>query len=1059
MSINAFGIGGANAHAVIDSAESFGIKPTKSTDSSSVASRHNLIVLSANHTNSVRKGTSDIQEYLASHPDSLRDLIYTLGVRRERLPYRSFAVSDGSTPLEFAAPARIPASTPEITFVFTGQGAQWATMGAKLMTDFPFVQEEFENLDEVLSKLPLPPSWTIAGELSKGQTDSRVDQAEFSQPLCTAVQIAIVNLLRSWNVVPGAVIGHSSGELAAAYASGALTAAEAITGAYYRGLVTKQQSRSGAMAAIGFGRKDVTGFLTDGVTIACENSPESTTLSGDADQIDAVIARIKESHPDVFARRLRVEMAYHSHHMAAVGAKYQALLDPHVSSARPAIPFYSTVMAEVITYKGALNASYWRKNLESPVLFNTAMAKLLSDQLGNNLFLEIGPHSALAGPLRQIFKQHNPDSLYVPTLIRGRDDTASVLTAAGNLFMKDVPVDISAIVGGGSVLTDLPPYPWNHDETGSFWDEGRVSKEWRLRKFPRHDLLGALVHEGSPLEPTWRNMLCLEDVPWIRDHVINQDIVFPGACYVAMAGEAIRQVTGTEDYTVRDLTIKAAMILHEHISTEILFALRPHRLTTSLDSAWYDFTVLSNNGTAWTKHCIGQVRAGRADSPSISTPPSTAPLPRRVSSTRWYRTMSKVGTNYGPTFQGLSSITAHPVHNHAAAIVSNTLNETDSPYQLHPTTIDFAIQIFSAAAWKGQPRDFTKMLLPAGIGEIYMRRPQLLSSSADAITTKLHLSAQCTVTARGAIHGDGFATTTSGEVVLEMRSVHLAPAADDIVGADADPHAGVRLQWKPDIEFLDTNYLMRTRKSIRPCFGAVQRLMLLCSIETTHRLEGLEVKPGLNHLEKFRLWLTRHVKEAEERGYYEAVEDVGRLFVLEPEERLKLIEKTYEEVKSGDAAPVGNGIMRVFENAEEIFKGEKEALDLLMQDEILRKIYDLVVEFWDFGEFLGLLSHSKPNLKVLEIGAGTGATTALILDGLVSAFGERMFYSYTYTDISAGFFVQAKERFKNVQGIEYSVLDISRDPAEQGFELGSYDLIIATNVSLQSRRARESSQD
>lgn len=720
-------------------------------------------------------------------------------------------------------------------------------------------------------------------------------------------------------------------------------------------------------------------------------------------------------------------------HMAEVGAEYEALLGPHVSSSRPEVPFYSTVLGEVIEVKGALNASYWRSNMESPVLFNTTLQKLLSHQPANNLFLEIGPHSALAGPLRQIFKQHQPDALYVPTLVRGNDDTSSLLSTVGNLFVKGLAPDFECINPGGSVLTNLPRYPWHHDD--SFWDEGRVSREWRLRQFKRHDLLGSQVFEGSALEPTWRNMLCLEDVPWIRDHVINQDIVFPGAAYIAMAGEAIRQVTGTEDYTIRNLSVKAAMILHEPITTETLFSLRPHRLTTALDSTWYEFTVSSHNGTSWTKHCTGQVRAGKADSESVSEPPKTTDLPRKVSSTRWYQTMSKVGINYGPTFQGLEDISAHPVDNHAVAKVTNTVNPDESPYQLHPTTTDFAIQLSSAAAWKGQPRDFVQMPLPAYFGEIYMKRPE-----TDA---KLQLFSSVTVTARGAVNGNCFATV-DGEVVLELRDLHLAPAADDASGGDQDPHAGVRLQWKPDISFLDSKDLMRTRKSIRPCYPAVQRLMFLCSIECTRRLAELP-PAGMPHLEKFKTWLAAHVHQAEAEGY-EAVDDASSLFALSSEERLSLIQTTAREVEASDAAAVGNAILRIFENAEGIFTGEADALDLLMQDDILRKIYDLVVEFWDFTGFLGLLSHRKPNLRVLEIGAGTGATTALVLDGLVSASGERMFYSYTYTDISAGFFVQAKERFKNVQSMEYSVLDISQDPADQGFELGSYDLIVATNV-------------
>lgn len=121
------------------------------------------MVFSANHASSVRKGTNNLREYLEKHPDSLKDVAYTTGVRREHHPHRSFAVSDGTTPLEFLAPSRIPSTTPEVTFVFTGQGAQWATMGAKLVSDYPSVSEDLQELDDFLSKLPQPPSWTIAG--------------------------------------------------------------------------------------------------------------------------------------------------------------------------------------------------------------------------------------------------------------------------------------------------------------------------------------------------------------------------------------------------------------------------------------------------------------------------------------------------------------------------------------------------------------------------------------------------------------------------------------------------------------------------------------------------------------------------------------------------------------------------------------------------------------------------------------------------------------------------------------------------------------------------------
>ncbi|PVH93269.1 KR-domain-containing protein [Periconia macrospinosa] len=719
--------------------------------------------------------------------------------------------------------------------------------------------------------------------------------------------------------------------------------------------------------------------------------------------------------------------------MKEVGEKYEALLERIIASSCPKIPFYSTVLNTVIKEKGVLDSAYWRKNLESPVLFNTTMKALLADHKSNNLFLEIGPHSALAGPLRQILKKQQPEAIYISTLSRGGDDTQSLLTALGNLFLKGIPVDLGPLNQGGKIATGLPSYPWNREET--FWEESRISREWRMRKFPRHDLLGTQVVEGSAMAPTWRNVLSLDDAPWIRDHMVNQDIVFPGAGYVAMAGEALRQVTGAEDFTVRNLTVKAAMIVHEHISTEIVSSLRPYRLTNSLDSTWYEFIVYSHNRSNWTKHCSGQVTQGEADSKAVSDAPSVVvDLPRKVSSARWYQAFSKVCIKYGPMFRGLHNLSAHPVDHRAVATVGNYVNPDDSPYQLHPTTMDFALQLFSVAAYRAQPREFVRMLLPSYFGEIYMKRP--------ASNTELKLSSDASVTARGAIRGDAFGTV-GDQVVMKLRDVHLVPAADDSA-ADTDPHAGVRLQWKPDIAYLDATNLIRTKRSIQSSFSIVQRLLLLCSIESTERLADLPPS-AVAHLNKFRTWLSGHVQQAIDEGY-EGVDDASSLYTLSSAERLELINETANQVANSDSAPLGKAIMQVFENCVDIFTGKADALDLLMQDEIMRKTYDLLAGFWDFSDFLGLLRHKKPNLKILEVGAGTGASTAVILDSLLSGSGERTFQSYTYTDISAGFFVQAKERFKNVPGMEYSVLDVSKDPAKQGFELEAYDLVIATNV-------------
>jgi acyl transferase domain-containing protein len=345
ISVNSFGIGGANGHVILDSAAEFGLKAANGqhfanergiTNGNTIINGHgmidghattnghhhevangntaqnqHLLVFSAHHASSLQRSLIEYQHYIQGHPDRLPELAYTLSCRRSHHPHRAFCVTDGSEPLEFSPLAKSKKS-PELTFVFTGQGAQWAQMGKELIQDYPDFSADIEHMDGVLSNLLNSAGWSIKEELLKDAAASQLSRAEFSQPLCTAVQVALVNLIRSWGVKPAGVVGHSSGEIAAAYAANAITTDEAIIIAYYRGQVTKSGKRKGGMAAVGIGRDTITPYLVDGVGVACENSGSSVTLSGDEDVLDNILQRIKQELPDVFVRRLKVEMAYHS---------------------------------------------------------------------------------------------------------------------------------------------------------------------------------------------------------------------------------------------------------------------------------------------------------------------------------------------------------------------------------------------------------------------------------------------------------------------------------------------------------------------------------------------------------------------------------------------------------------------------------------------------------------------------------------------------------------------------------------------------------------------------
>lgn len=340
------------------------------------------------------------------------------------------------------------------------------------------------------------------------------------------------------------------------------------------------------MAVVGLAREFVKSYLVQGVVVACENSPRNVTLSGDKGKLKEVVEKIKEDVPDVFSRNLRVEAAYHSPYMLEVSEAYKQSIETCSAIQGPMVPFYSTVTAGFISNTSELDPSYWKKNLESPVEFFSAAQAALKMSTRKKVFVEIGPHSVLSGPLRQIFMSSGEaaNSSYVPTVIRDEKERpeASLLKMAGELYISGTLINLGAINGRGNLLRDLPPYPWQHDKR--HWSESRVVQNWRLRQYPHHELLGSRTLESTELEPCWRNVLCFSDVSWLYDHRIDSRILFPGACYVAMAGEAIQQLTSCEEYQIDRMTLKTALFIDEDKNIELITSLRPQRISDVLDS-------------------------------------------------------------------------------------------------------------------------------------------------------------------------------------------------------------------------------------------------------------------------------------------------------------------------------------------------------------------------------------------------------------------------------------------------------------------------------------------
>ncbi|RAH67812.1 type I polyketide synthase [Aspergillus aculeatinus CBS 121060] len=1030
-SVNCFGIGGANAHAILEPAPT-SCRQTQFLDARSPhKTTKRLLVLSAASAQALSERARSLEGFLANKSQDLNDVAHTLGVRREHLKYRTFAIVSSDTEVGLQELPLEASPSPEVTLVFTGQGAQWAGMARELLENSEDFKSDVQHMDNVLRSAKPPPSWSIAETLLAPEAQSKIHDPRLSQPVCTAIQIAITNQLRDWGFKVSSVIGHSSGEIAAAYAAGAISLRSAIMIAYHRGRLAQNVS-DGSMAAVGLSRKEVEPWLAEGAVIACENSPQSITISGDTKAVHSTIDAIRSAYPDAFCRTLKVTKAYHSPKMQPMAADYAAAIAPEAERVGThMLPMYSTVLGEVINDPARLDSEYWSRNLISTVEFNKAMKDMLRSQPDHDrLFIEVGPHSALQGPLRQIFDstKFKGQNWYIPTLVRAVSAEDALLRAAGLAYSRGAEIDLLRINGPGKVVDCLPRYPWQHLER--HWSESRLSESWRQREFPHHELLGSRVLESSSLEPSWRNVLQIHNCTWLGHHKLFRDTVFPCAGYIAMVGEAIRQHCHCEGYEIRNMILKKPLFLQETSGTEVLTSLKPERLSDIADSEWFDFTVLALDGTEWGKYCHGQIRAISPTAiPKVSKQPRWT---REVEPADWYQFLARLGLNYGTSFQRMKEISVDPVEHLANATVLESNSDYEGDYLVHPTVIDHCLQLLSVAVVNGIRRHATSLAIPASIDRI-----SIVRTEGDMwIQTDT-----CSALSSTSMSGNVTMLSEAGPALVIIGATCISLANDEPDNESPIPLMS-QLEWAPCIDLISPAEWLRPKWEERGV-SLMAELTCFYILETTSQIAGLV--PATTHLARYQSWLMRTHDQLTNR--------TTQTFLQIPWQDMTSNERHGQAAKIQEQLTLlgrgvdrlGEVLRRVSENASQIIQGHVAPLEILSMD-VLRDVYDFNSSLSDWRSFLSLVGHWNPRLRILEIGAGTGATCAQVIASLRSKGGERTWASYTFTDISPAFFSTAAERFSEHENIAFQTLDITQDPLQQGFTSASYDLIIISNV-------------
>lgn len=738
VSVSNYGFGGTSCHAVLEMPPSVPSKPEITSSEAVKDSEKKLFVISANEEEVLQGKLKDLGVYFEQRPEVFENVhcanvAYTLGSRRSHLTQRVAIIAAsldecGQRILQKGGMTSRSLTNPRIGFTFTGQGANWAKMGVELLDVYPVFAASVERADKQLRTLGA--TFSLLDELRLGTDTSRITASEISQPSCTAIQIALVDLFRSWGICPDSVVGHSSGEIAAAYAVGAFDADDAIALAFHRGNMTLKLKElhpdlKGGMIAVGLGCDEIKPFLaklTAGyATIACFNSPSSVTISGD-------MAAIEELHQaldleSVFNRKLPIDVAYHSEHMTRVAALYLDSISECIPSSNLSGQFFSSVHGHQLHDAAMLGPSYWVKNLVSPVQFTDALHVMCADAERPDMLVEIGPHCALKGPIRDIMKAHGIPAekiTYTASLLRNEDAVDCALSVAGAAFCRGAFVDMKNVnfprtqAVSCTLLTDLPRYPWQH--TKSYWHTLRMPQQYKSQLGQqRNDVLGLIADYSNDLEPTWRNVVRLDDIPWLRHHRMQGMTVFPFAGYMAMAIEAVQRSTtmkpgGSAKIELREVHASAALVLSDSTDTELTINLRPHSEGPhSYSDTWKDFQISSWDSTrGWAEHCRGLVRVlhcqkqttsniqanPNADAESLQKSESeiTAHATTPVNETELYDLLDGVGAGFGRSFQCLRNCYAGPGHSRGEIEVQNTAilmpHGFESDLTIHPSLLD-----------------------------------------------------------------------------------------------------------------------------------------------------------------------------------------------------------------------------------------------------------------------------------------------------------------------------------------------------------------------------------
>ncbi|MFD5476853.1 SDR family NAD(P)-dependent oxidoreductase [Streptomyces hawaiiensis] len=1036
VGVNSFGFGGANAHAVL-------VPPPAVPAVPEPEGRPVPVVVSARSPKALRQLSARMADRLrAAAPGEFYDLARTSTLRRSAHPHRAAVLAtdpreaaDALEALFTDAPSRgavtRKAERTAVAFVYSGNASQWPGMAAGLMAGEAVFRTAVEEADAALAPHL---GWSVAKELER-PTAARWARTEIAQPVLFAVQVGLTALLQSQGLRPGAVAGHSVGEVAAAYAAGALTLEQAALVLTARSRTQAATAGRGRMAAVGLpedaAREELARF-GEALEIAGVNSDRDVTVAGDPDALAALGAELTAR--DVFFRELDLDYAFHSRAMDLIEEPLCAALDG-LSPGEARTPFVSTVTSTPLS--GAeLGARYWWRNVREPVRFADAMDRLADDGIG--IVVEIGPHPVLRPYLRRT------GLTYVPTLHRDGDGPREATAAVAALLAAGAEADWQAHFPHPGRVADLPAYPWQRDRHWHGTPQDLVVHTSGTGALD-HPLLGERLPAPHPL---WHGTVEPQLVPWLGDHRIGGSVLMPAAAYVEMALTAGQRALG-RPVEVRHLDLHRPFPVDwpDPAGAALQTAVVPADGTLTISAR-------DTRGAEIQPIVRAQVRTRLSTAPGpLDIAAVEARCPRTLTGPDHYEHCHRLGIGFGPAFHVLRGLALGD----GELLAWYRLDLPAGAHTVHPVLLDGPLQ--ATAALAEQPTPEAAGFLPSAFGAVRVWRTpasegvvhlRRRSRSANEICWDItYADPDGTVTAeidkcrtRRARLTD-HAPLTVQRTVLRAAPYPSMPAPPSPLPARAEPAAHVRERIAAARAELEgsghASFTAAAEQAGAHCWAAALRGLLPDPDEpfTVPGLVGRGLAPRHRRLVRLMLPLLveQHLAEPDAETWRLRETGVG------PEEALRSL--VADHPRFGPAALLINSQLR---QLPDVLRGTVDPRDLLPVGEsfleqwqetapahrfthrVVQALLDRIVRDWPAD---------RP-LRVLEVGATGTALTAAVLPLLPP---DRT--HYTCTAPSHASFARARHRFAACHFIDYRTLDPDADPAVQGFPAGGFDLVLA----------------